>query len=179
MNIPAIISSIFGPLLVISVFAWLNRYSEKSKSCYDGNNLIVEYPKAIAFFGVLLDAMLIIVMICLTLFSEETPHFIFYIIMGLFIWAGFYLILKTLTFKIIADDRNITVYSSFRKPYRFAFDDVKSVQRQVKGNMAGSERIIIKTNTGRKIIAESRAIGYKEFKRKIKTNVNGSLRKGL
>lgn len=179
MKILTIFSAIIGPLFVISVFSFIQRFSQKVKTV--GNNkLVIEYPKAIAFIGLLFDIVIIIAMVCFALFAEKTPNYeIFYIIMGFFIWVGFYMIFKTLTFKMIIDDFNIITYSAFRKPYQFTFYNISSVQRQVKGNKVGSERMVIKTDTGRKVTVESSAIGYKEVKKKIKDNVDRAVLKGF
>lgn len=48
--------------------------------------------------------------ILFTIFSEETPHVLMYIILGFFVWAGFYIIFKTLTFKLIIEDYKINGY---------------------------------------------------------------------
>ncbi len=71
------------------------------------------------------------------------------------------------------------MYSAFRKPYQITYDNISSVKRQVKGNAAGSERMVIKTDTGKKVIAESSAVGYREFKREIKYNVDKAKLKGF
>jgi len=39
--------------------------------------------------------------------------------------------------------------------------------------------MVIKTDTGKKVIAESSAVGYREFKRKIKYNVDKAKLKGF
>jgi len=179
MKLATIISVIIGPLFVISVFSLIQRLSQKVKTL-DNRNLVIEFPKVIAFIGALFDIVIIIVMICFTCFAKKTSNYeFFYIIMAFFIWIGFYLIFKTLTFKIVINDLNIIAYSAFRKPYQFTFYNISSVQRQVKGNRVGSERIIIKTDIGRKIIIESSAIGYKEFKKKIRNNVDSVILKGF
>lgn len=174
MKIEIIISAILGPLFVVSVISFIQRLSGKIKTAGDKNSLIVEYPKAITFIGTLLDIVFICMGILFTIFSEETPHIIMYIIIGVFVWIGFYMIFKTLTFKLIIEDNKITVYSSFRKPYQITFDNISSVKRQVKENRAGSERLVIKTDTNKKVIAESSAIGYRELKRIIKDNIDKS-----
>lgn len=179
MKIEIVIAAVFVPLIVISVFSLIVRLSGKVKTTGDKNSLIVEYPKGNVFIGAFADALFIIMGILFTIFSEETPHVLMYIILGFFVWAGFYIVFKTLTFKLIIEDYKITVYSAFRKPYQITYDNISSVKRQVKGNAAGSERMVIKTDTGKKVIAESSAVGYREFKREIKYNVDKAKLKGF
>lgn len=142
MKIEIVIAAVFVPLIVISVFSLIVRLSGKVKTDGDKNSLIVKYPKGNIFIGAFADSLFILMGILFTIFSEETPHVFMYIILGFFVWAGFYIIFKTLTFKLIIEDYEITVYSAFRKPYQITYDNISSVKRQVKGNAAGSERML-------------------------------------
>ena len=82
-----------------------------------------------------------------------------------------YLILKTLNFKVIVKGENITVFSTFRKPYSFTFNEIVSAVRQVKKNQVKSERIVIRTVDGRKLIVESVEISYERFAKRIQAEV--------
>lgn len=110
MEIEIVIAAVFVPLIVISVFSLIVRLSGKVKTSGDKNSLIVEYPKGNVFIGAFADALFIIMGILFTIFSEETPHVLMYIILGFFVWAGFYIIFKTLTFKLIIEDYKINGY---------------------------------------------------------------------
>lgn len=90
-----------------------------------------------------------------------------------------YLIVKTLTFKVIVKDETITVFLPFRKTYSFNFSEITSVVRQTKKNRANSERIIIKTTINKKLIVESGAISYKRFVKKIQILVDNEYLKGF
>ena len=54
-----------------------------------------------------------------------------------------------------------------RKEYSFTFDEIVSVVRQVKKNKVKSERLIIKTCAGKKLIVENAEISYDRFKKVI------------
>jgi hypothetical protein len=90
----------------------------------------------------------------------------------LFFGVGIYLIIKTLTFKVIVEGNKLTVFSAFRKPYSFTFSEIVSAVRQVKNNQKKSERIVIKTSGGKRVIVENAEINYKRFAKRIQTEVN-------
>ncbi|MCL2860500.1 MAG: hypothetical protein FWF46_08165 [Oscillospiraceae bacterium] len=92
-------------------------------------------------------------------------NIIFYIIFGLFFFLGAYLALKALKFKVIVQGEDISVYDIFIKTYTFKFDDIVLVTRQVKKNQLNSERMVIKTKLGKKLIVESAEIAYKCVRR--------------
>ena len=73
--------------------------------------------------------------------------------------------------KEIVKNEKITVYSILKKPYSFTFNEVNLVVRQVKKNKEKSERIVIKTTLGRKLIVESGEIAYKMFAKKVESEV--------
>ena len=114
--------------------------------------------------------MALTVLLGFTFLSNERPHFIFYVVFGLFLWLGTYLIVKTLNFKVIVKEKKITVFSAFRKPYSFTFGEIVSAVRQIKNQMK-SERIVVKTVSGKRLIVESSEISYKRFAKKVQLEV--------
>lgn len=115
--------------------------------------------------------MSLTVLLGFTFLSNERPHFIFYVVFGLFLWLGTYLIVKTLNFKVIVKEKKITVFSAFRKPYSFTFGEIVSAVRQTKKNQMKSERIVVKTVSGKRLIVESSEISYKRFAKKVQLEV--------
>lgn len=106
-----------------------------------------------------------------TFLSDERPHLIFYVFFGLGIWLGTYLCVKTLTFKVVVKDEIITVFTAFKKPYSFTFDEIVSAVHQVKKNQMKSERIVIKTTNKKRLIVESGEVSYKRFAKKVQLEV--------
>lgn len=134
-------------------------------------NFTVMIPDIVLIIGVLDVIVDSTLLLCFTFLSEEIPHIIFYVFFGLFLSLGMYLIIKTLTFKVVVKGKKITVYSPFRKVYSFTFDEITSAVRQVKKNQLKSERIVIKNKAGKRLIVESAEISYKRFVKKIQLEV--------
>lgn len=142
-------------------------------------NFTLSIPNIVLVIGAMCAVMSIVVLLLFTVLSSELPHMIFYMVFGLFFWLGIYLIVKTLSFKIIVKGEKITVFSPFRKAYSFHFSEITSVIRQTKKNKANSERIVIKTTTNKKLIVESTEISYKRFLKKIQIVVKSEYLKGF
>lgn len=136
-------------------------------------------PNVVAFIGGFLAIICVIILLCFTLFSGEIPHIIFYVVFGLFLWLGMYLVLKTLCFRVIVKNETITAVPLFRKPFTFTFDEITSVVRQVKENRTKSERMVIRTKSGKKLIVESAEISYIRFMNRIKSEVNAEYLHGF
>jgi len=163
MNIGKIISVIFmlfGFTLILSIMRKSNIKADKEMS---NEYFFLMLPRLFLGIGVTLSLMTLIVMIVFTVFSNELPNIIFYIIFGLFFFLGVYLVLKVLKFKVIVQGEDISVYDIFIKTYTFKFDDIVLVTRQVKKNQLNSERMIIKTKLGKKLIVESAETAYKKL----------------
>ena len=139
----------------------------KSNTCF-----VVKYPKFIFFIGVLCNAVFIIILLSFTLFLSDPPPPIFYVFCVAFLCLGTYLILKVYKFKVVVTGLQIAVFPILKKTYTFSFADIVEVHRQVKKNQMKSERIIIKTRSGRKLILESQAIAYNMFVIELKDKVN-------
>ena len=100
---------------------------------------------------------------------------IFYIVFGVGVLLGVYIMIKSLRFRIVVKNENLTVYPLLSKSYTFTFDDIETVKRQVKKRYEGqAERIVIRTNQGRKVIAESLFVAYRKLIEKIHENVDES-----
>lgn len=89
------------------------------------------------------------------------------------------MIVKTITFKVIVEGNKITVFSAFRKPYSFTFSEIALAVRQVKNNQKKSERIVITTSNGKRLIVENAEIGYKRFAKRIQSEVKKELLVGF
>lgn len=171
MPIGIILSAIFVPSCVMLIFSIIQKTRDKTSKTTSDKNFIVMIPRVVLIIGAMCALMSIAVLLCFTFFSAELPHFIFYITFGLFFWLGIYLILKTLTFKVIVRENKITVFSAFKKPYTFTFSEVVSAVRQVKKNQTKSERIVIRTVDSKKLIVESSEISYKRFSKRLQSEV--------
>ncbi len=171
MNIGGILTAIFVPACSILVLLEIKKTNRKTSKTMSDAHFIITIPKFVLIVGMACAVASIVVLLCFTFFSEEIPHTIFYITFGLFFWLGMYLVLKTLKFKVIVKGKEITVYSIFKKTYVFTFDEIISAVRQVKENQAKSERIVLKTKSGKKLIVENTEISYEKFLQKIKMEV--------
>ncbi len=171
MDIGIILSAIFIPVCVMGAFSTMQKSNLKISKTMSDKYFIVMIPKIVLIIGAVCDLMSAMVLFGFTFFSKELPHIIFYIVFGFFLWLGTYLILKTLKFKVIVKGEEITVCSIFIKPYTFTFSDIISVVRQIKRNQVKSERIVIKTASGKTLIVESTEISYKRFLQRIKSEV--------
>lgn len=163
--------SILIPLVLSIVFVSIQKSNHKKSAKMTDNNFTVQLPSFVMLLGGLLCLMAIIMAICFTFFSNESPHFIFYLCLGFFFFPGIYMILKTARFKVVVNNKSVTVFSVVKKAYSFTFDEVVSVVRQTKKNQVKSERIVVKTIHGKKLIVESSEVAYKRFVKKIKKEV--------
>lgn len=171
MNIGIILSAIFIPACVMTIFSAIQKSNIKTSKTMTDKQFVVMIPKIVLVIGITCDVMSVMVLLGFTLFSQELPHAIFYIVFGLFLWLGTYLVFKTLKFRVIVKGEEITVCSIFAKPYTFTFSEIISAVRQVKRNQVKSERIVIRTVFGKRLIVESTEISYKRFLQRIKSEV--------
>ena len=153
------------------IFSVMQNAGIKTSNTMSDENFTVMIPSIVMIIGAMCALMALAVLLGFTFLSDERPHFIFYVVFGFLFWLGTYLIVKTLTFKIIVKEGKITVFSAFRKPYSFTFDEVVSAVRQVKKNKMKSERIVIKTVSSKRLIVESGESSYKRFAKKVQLEV--------
>lgn len=113
-------------------------------------------------------------------FIWDDVHFIFYIVFGSGIWAGIYMIIYQMRFCIVVEQEKITVYPLFRRSYSFTFHDVYTVKRQTKNLYKGqTERIVLRTEQGKKVIVESSFVNYFKFTEQIQNCVDASKLSGF
>lgn len=154
------------------VFSVMENQKKKVSQKMSDKSFTVMLPNMVLIIGAMAVFTALAVMLGFTFLSAEKPFLFFYVVFGALLWLGTYLIVKTLTFKVVVKDDLITVHTAFRKPYSFTFSEIASAVRQVKDNQVKSERIVIKTTTGRKLIVERAEISYKRFATKISTEVS-------
>ncbi len=164
---------IFVPSAVVTIAAIFQSRNMPKISRQSEDNFSVFVSDAVVFLGVILTAMYSLCVLIPTFFGK--PHLIMYIFFGVFIWFGIYLIVKPMTFRISVKGEKITVYTLFRKPYVFTLWDIVSVKHQTKKNMTKSERVVIKTRKGRKVIAESAEVSYKRLFNALEAKLDKSL----
>ena len=174
-----ILLAIFLPVCITLVYSVIRRIDSNTSKAMTNEHFTVSIPQIVLIIGITCALMSTAVILGFTFLSEEVPHLIFYIIFGLFLWLGMYLVLKTLRFRVVVKDKIITVYSIFSKPYTFEFSEIISAVRQVKKNQVKSERIVIKTTSGKKLIVESFEISYKRFLQRIRLEVKNELLSGF
>lgn len=170
-----VLSVIFIPacvtLLVNVIYASTQKASTKTKK----NKFTVYIPKLCAVIGVA-DALCfgLFILFSPIIWPDENNYMVvFYMVFGAGLWAGVYLIIKTLRFRIVVEDKEITVYPLFSKAYTFTFDDVEVAIRQTKKRYKGqAERIIVCTKQGKRVIAESSFVAYFKLVDKIQECVD-------
>ena len=115
MNIGLILSAIFLPAIITAVFSIIQVSINKTNKTMSYDHFIITLPKAVMIIGIVGDFTCVAVIVGFTFFSGKTPSIIFYIVFGLFLWLGTYLILKTLRFKVIVKNEKITVHSIYKR----------------------------------------------------------------
>lgn len=180
MNFTVILLCIFVPACVALLFHTVLYISEQKASSQKAtkDKFTVSIPNICATIGTITA----IVYGGFILFSpmiwpnENDSMIIFYVIFGAFFWLGIYLVIKTLRFRIVVEENQITVYPLFARAYTFTFEDINSVERQTKKQRKGlAERIVIRTKQGKRIIAEHTFIAYFKFVDKIQASVDASI----
>ncbi len=179
MNLGIVFSSIFIPacvaLLVNIIHVSTQKVtSKKSKK----DNFVVCIPNLYAVIGTV-TALVFGVFILLSpiIWPNESRNsmIIFYVVFGMFFWLGIYVVIKTIRFQMVVEEKIITVYPLFSKEYSFTFNDVNTVVRQTKKQYKKqAERIIICTEQGKKIIVENSFVSYFKLVAKIQKCVDSS-----
>ncbi len=172
--ITAILVAILLPAGITSVFAIMEKQSNRVSSKMTDKNFTVMIPNMILFIGAGIALMTLAAMVSFVFLRPDAPFYTklgIQCFLGLFLYLGVYWVIKTLTFRVVVQDEWITVYPTMRKPYSFTFSEIASALRQVKNNEVKSERIVIKTTTGRKLIVERAEISYRRFAKRIQEEV--------
>lgn len=158
----------------------MNKIHKQVKITKTKENFVVSIPRIVFWIGAVESIVCWLVMTLFTVFSDPDPHWIFYITFGLFSLLGLYLVVKTVTFRVVVKGDLITVYSALRRPYSFRFNEIVFVKRQVKQTYYGQgERMIIKAKDKKRVIVESSEISYFRMLDKIKNKVSNDLRTGF
>ena len=158
----------------------MNKIHKQVKITKTKENFVVSIPRIVFWIGAVESIVCWLVMTLFTVFSDPDPHWIFYITFGLFSLLGLYLVVKTVTFRVVVKGDLITVYSALRRPYSFRFNEIVFVKRQVKQTYYGQgERMIIKSKDKKRVIVESSEISYFRMLDKIKNKVSNDLRTGF
>ena len=172
MYIKIILSAICVPICLSLLFSLIQQAKTTTEDRSSDDNFTIKLSPVVFVVGVLGIITATAVMLGFTFLSNEKPHHIFYIVFGSFFLLGVYLAIKTLTFKVVVKGDQITVYSALKKTYTFAFSDIVSAVRQVKANQVKSERIVIKTASGKKLIVESAEVEYERLSKRIRAEVD-------
>lgn len=165
-----LLATIIPPSIALA-FATIQKEKNKTRITTSDNDFVVTVPNVFLTVGALGSAMFSAVVLAFTFLSDDYPHWLFYAIFGLFIWLSVYLMVKTLTFRVVVKGESITVHSAFKKPYSFVCDEIVSAVRQTKNNKVKSERIVVKTVHAKKFVVESSEIAYEHFARKMQRSV--------
>lgn len=179
IKIGIILLAIFLPVCITLVYSVIRRTGSNTSKAMTNEHFTVSIPSIVLIIGIACALMSTLVILGFTFLSAELPHVIFYIAFGLFLWLGVYLFLKTIKFKVIVNEKLITVHSVFSKSFTFEFSEIVSAVRQIKNNQVKSERIVVKTKSGKKFIVESSEVAYKLFLQKIKMEVKSECLSGF
>ena len=172
MEVRMLLLVFFLPVCVAAVICAVRKPACKTNSKISDETFTVMLPPAVSVVGAACALLSLTVLLGFSLGSAQQPHFVFYVVFGLFFWIGSYLFLKALKFRVTVTGEEITVSPLFFKSYTFAFDEIVSVVRQVKINQTRSERIVIKTSSEKKFVVENAEIGYARFLQKITQKVD-------
>ena len=178
----AVAFAITMPTVLTFVFTAIRNAKSNPRGGITDQEFVVKYPRIIAWIGFVGNAILVAVGIILTLYwsgkANTTSFVLFYVVFGLFILLGTYLVLKCLIFRIDVSGEQIKAHNLFRRPHTFSFNDIDSAEVQIKVSNINPERIIIRTTSGKKIIAESMAKSYDRIVKRVKEEVPSERLKG-
>lgn len=172
MNIGIVLAAVLLPPCLALVLSVIQKSGIKVSNKMTDENFVVMLPNAVFAIGAMCTLGYLVVLLGFTFLSDERPQLIFYVVFGLFIWLGVYLMVKTLTFRVVVKGKNITVFSPFRRPYSFTFSEIVSAVLKVKRNQLKSEGVLIKTTTGKRVLVESSEISYRRIVKKIQLEVD-------
>lgn len=178
MKISIILFVVLLPICISSFVNINHKIAKRASKRASKNNFIVYAPEIYAIIGFLVAFVFGTFMLFSPLLwpNENGKSLIFfYISFGAFVLLGIYIIIKTLRFRIVVERVFLTVYPLFQKSYSFTFDEVKTVTRQIKKRYNGrTERIIILTNQGKRVVVDSSFVSYKKLVKIIQENITVS-----
>jgi len=167
MKYVAGLSSLLIPFCVILVLSLIRRSADKSSNKMSDNDFCVQIPKGVFVLG-LIGTLLFVVFGCISIFDADEDFSSVLtagVVCGVLSSLGVYLMVYTLSHKVIVKNNDITVFSAFNKPYSFTFDDIISAKRKVLGQ---NEKIVVKTSRGKKFAVEMGESAYEKFVAAIK-----------
>lgn len=82
----------------MAIFSILQKSKSKTSKTMSDEHFVVSIPKIAMIIEIICDLMFVGIILGFTCFYKELPHIIFYIVFGLFLWFGTYLVLKTLKY---------------------------------------------------------------------------------
>ena len=131
------------------------------KNCV--KKIVLTVPAIVGQIGIIDLVIFSILAIYFFFTTKGQLHWSFYMFYGVFVSVSLFMIILSKKWKVIVKKDNIMVYPLIGEKYSFSFDEIISIERQVKRNRRKSERVIIKTNTKKRLIVESAHISYFKF----------------
>ena len=175
----AIVYSLILPIIITFIFTASKKRRKNLGRKMTDQKFIMVYPKMVYIIGIIELAVVLILFFCFTFFSKETPHYLFYVCLSPMVALGVYLTLKGLTFKVIVSNEKITARHLFGRQYEFTFSEITSVVRSTKNRWSTYERVVIRTDKGKRLVVEQMASQYKRLIRRIESDVNAAALKGF
>lgn len=161
--IPAILFAMLLPIaLNIVQYTRIKALTKKRRDTDEA--FVIQYPEFGGVVGIITCAMIYGMMLLFTVFSKEPQHWLLYVISVVFSLPFFWLTFKVFRWKVEVKKEQITVKPVIMRPYTFCFEDIVSVKREVtKRRVEQQERVLVKTNIGKKIYVEVSTYNYHRF----------------
>lgn len=153
------------------IFDWLRSKNKKKGTRFTDRKFVVSLPKTISYLGFLNLVPSIAIMVACVLDNTANNHLAGICVIGVYILFAIYLIILPISKRVYINETKITVRSAFRKSYSFQFSDIATAECQLKNNRVKSERIVIVTTTGKRIIIENAYISYNRFLKRVMEEV--------
>ena len=174
-----IIFAFFVSGAVTLAFALVHKSKSKADKTMTDREFVMRFPWVITAIAVSGLVCFLAMMIVTALTSEKTSEYIAgFAVFGLFLILGVILLLKAVLFKVVVSGEKITSHDCFRKPFEFTLGDIASVVRKTKNNPL-AEKMIIRTNTGKKLVVEGMTTSYERLLKRIESEVSADRLKGF
>ena len=172
-----VLAAILMPVCLSIVFTLTQVSNAKHSKKMSDDDFIVTVPRWVLPIGLVVNLMSITIMI-VAIFTER-PRYMALIISAIivispFIWIGTYLSLKTVRFSVVVKNDKITVQNIFTKPYTITINEIVLAKRKLLigfHKKQVSEKIIVKTASGKKFTVDQIEISYERFLKKILAEV--------
>lgn len=156
----------------------VKKIHKQAATCETPESFTIVIPRFVFWLGIVGSNLCVLGLLVLPIFDD--PDWIFYVSSCLLLLLCLYLIIKTVTFRVVVKGDLITVYSALRRPYSFRFHEIEFVKREVKQtNYGPRERMIIKAKDKKRVIVDSAEVSYFLMLDKIKNEVSNDLRTGF